>query len=276
MGEENDMKKFQKALAVAKNVVVLTGAGVSAESGVPTFRGAGGFWRKFDATKLATPTAFKQNPSRTWVFYHYRRDIVSKVHTNPAHRAIAALEQSICTSSDPTPRSFTLVTQNIDGLHLDAGSQNVIEMHGSLWKTRCTACGDVQVNKTNPIVPALEGTGANDVNAEDEVIATENLPRCQQPSCGGLLRPHVIWFGEELGAKEIRNIQLVLAKCDLLIVAGTSGTVWPAAGYAHIVKSRGGLVAEFNLEQGVEDAYCDFFIEGKAGTTLPEAFGVEV
>lgn len=179
----SDFSAFREKFGKAKNIVVLTGAGVSAESGVPTFRGAGGLWRKFAAQDLATPEAFARNPSLVWEFYHYRREVMASKHPNPAHKAIAECEERL----KPQKRDVTVITQNIDELHFRAGSKNVLELHGSLFKTRCVRCRDVRVNRDSPICEALAGKGAPDPSAEDARISEENLPRCNKDNCGGLL-----------------------------------------------------------------------------------------
>ncbi|MCO5612459.1 hypothetical protein L7F22_066726 [Adiantum nelumboides] len=230
-------------------VTVLTGAGVSAESGIPTFRGEGGLWRSWSATELATPEAFAVDPSLVWEFYHYRRVIVSKCKQNPGHYAIAALERR-CKQDG---KVFTLLTQNIDGLHQKAGS-TATELHGSLWKTRCLTCEDVVENPGIPVCPALEGKGAPDVNAKDAHIPDMQLPRCKK--CHGLLRPHVVWFGESLFPDIIKQAYDSLKQCDLLLVIGTSAVVQPAAGFAPIVKGSGGHVAEFNVEDTLISRAC--------------------
>ncbi|CAL4119890.1 unnamed protein product, partial [Meganyctiphanes norvegica] len=171
---------------------ILLGAGVSAESGVPTFRGAGGFWRTWQAQDLATPGAFRKNPSLVWEFYHYRREVMRTKDPNPAHIAIAEAE----THLEAEGRRLVVITQNIDELHHRAGSKKVWELHGSLFRTLCTQCGDIRPNKDSPICTALDGKGAPDPSAEDARIPESELPRC--PSCSGLIRPHVVWFGEGL------------------------------------------------------------------------------
>ncbi|KAG8222751.1 hypothetical protein J437_LFUL008149 [Ladona fulva] len=238
----SDMAEFRKVFQNSKHIVILTGAGVSAESGVPTFRGAGGFWRTYQATNLATPGAFKRDPSLVWEFYHYRRELVLTKKPNPAHVAIAELQKR----SSSEQRRVILITQNIDGLHQKAGSENVIEIHGSLFKTRCTECGNVEVNTKSPICPALEGKGAPDPDADSADIKVEDLPHCN--SCKGLLRPHVVWFGESLFDDVLDEVDEELNQCDLCLVVGTSSIVYPAAMFAPQVAARGVPVAEFNLE----------------------------
>ena len=150
----SDMSKFRQKLASSKHLVILTGAGVSAESGVPTFRGAGGYWRRYQAQQLATPESFRANPSLVWEFYHYRRELMASKHPNPAHTAIAAVEKRFKEAG----KEVVVITQNIDGLHKRAGSENIIELHGNLFKVRCTSCEAVTVNHDSPIVEALRGT----------------------------------------------------------------------------------------------------------------------
>jgi len=158
----SDLAAFRKLLASAKSVVVLTGAGVSAESGVPTFRGAGGFWRQYQAQDLATPGAFYRDPSLVWEFYHYRREVMLSKSPNPAHLAIAECAERLKGEG----RRLRVITQNIDELHTTAGTKNLLELHGSLFRVRCIDCGEVTENKDSPICKALEGRGAPDPDAQ--------------------------------------------------------------------------------------------------------------
>src|SRR5262245_59378851 len=199
----DDFDAAARALAAATSVTVLTGAGVSAESGVPTFRGAGGLWQNFRAQDLATPEAFERDPKRVWEFYNYRRNLLADVKPNPAHVALAELEKK-------TER-FTLVTQNVDGLHQAAGSQRVIEIHGTIWGVRCTGCA-VQADRTGQRLP--------------------EMPTCD--ACGALLRPAVVWFGESLPPDRWRDAEQSAQQCDCMLVIGTSAEVYPAAGLAGI------------------------------------------
>ncbi|XP_017586166.1 PREDICTED: NAD-dependent protein deacylase sirtuin-5, mitochondrial isoform X1 [Corvus brachyrhynchos] len=169
----SNMADFREVFAKAKHIAIITGAGVSAESGVPTFRGAGGFWRKWQAQELATPGAFARNPSRVWEFYHYRREVMLSKHPNPAHIAIAECEKRLSKQG----RSVVVITQNIDELHRKAGTKHLLEIHGSLFKTRCTSCGNVAANYKSPICPALAGKGAPDPDTEDAAIPVEDLPQ---------------------------------------------------------------------------------------------------
>ncbi|XP_011361186.1 NAD-dependent protein deacylase sirtuin-5, mitochondrial isoform X2 [Pteropus medius] len=173
----SDMADFRKCFAKAKNIVVISGAGISAESGLPTFRGAGGYWRKWQSQNLATPEAFAQNPSRVWEFYHYRRELMHSAEPNPGHLAIAECEARLHEQG----RKVTVITQNIDELHRKAGTKNLLEIHGSIFKTRCTSCGVVAENHKSPICPALSGKGAPEPETQDARIPVEKLPRWELP-----------------------------------------------------------------------------------------------
>ncbi|PNI62789.1 SIRT5 isoform 3 [Pan troglodytes] len=245
----SSMADFRKFFAKAKHIVIISGAGVSAESGVPTFRGAGGYWRKWQAQDLATPLAFAHNPSRVWEFYHYRREVMGSKEPNAGHRAIAECE----TRLGKQGRRVVVITQNIDELHRKAGTKNLLEIHGSLFKTRCTSCGVVAENYKSPICPALSGKG------------------CEEAGCGGLLRPHVVWFGENLDPAILEEVDRELAHCDLCLVVGTSSVVYPAAMFAPQVAARGVPVAEFNTETTPATNRFRFHFQGPCGTTLPEA-----
>ncbi|KAK3083853.1 hypothetical protein FSP39_004184 [Pinctada imbricata] len=263
----SDMAAFREHFAKAKNIVVLTGAGVSAESGVPTFRGAGGLWRRWAAQDLASPEAFAENPSLVWEFYHYRREVMASKDPNKGHIAIAECEKRLA----PQGRDVTIITQNIDELHKRAGSNNILELHGNLFTTRCTKCGEIKKNYDSPICEALKGKGAPDPAAEDARIPVDKLPRCTKPDCGGLLRPHVVWFGEGLSPVVLNAADVKLQNCDLCLVVGTSSVVYPAAMFAPQVASRGVVVAEFNIEETSATDNFGFHFQGPAGSFLPEA-----
>jgi len=264
------MSKFREHLSSSKHLVILTGAGVSAESGVPTFRGAGGFWRRYQAQQLATPESFSENPSLVWEFYHYRREVMGSKFPNPAHIAIADIEKRFKQEG----KKVVVITQNIDGLHKRAGSENIIELHGNLFKVRCTKCKAVSVNIDSPICESLRGRGAPEPEAKSDRIPIEMLPRCPKEGCGGLLRPHVVWFGEGLDERVLRDTDENLDSCDLCLVVGTSSVVYPAAMFAPGVAARGVPVAEFNLEctpATQRFAKNGFFFEGPCGQILPTA-----
>ncbi|PVD21096.1 hypothetical protein C0Q70_19262 [Pomacea canaliculata] len=255
------MAAFREQFAKAKHIVVLTGAGVSAESGVPTFRGAGGFWRKYQAQDLATPEAFKRNPSLVWEFYHYRREVMLSKTPNPAHIAIAECEKRLAAQG----RRIVVITQNIDELHERAGSKNILELHGNLFTTRCTKCKDVKVNKDSPICPALSGKGLPDADAPDARIPESELPRCMQQGCNGLLRPML--FGLE-------NLWILRSWQKLIMnwkTVGTSSVVYPAAMFAPQVAARGVPVAEFNMEHTPVTHSLGFHFQGPAGVNVPIA-----
>ncbi len=232
---------LKERLWSSKHVAVLTGAGISAESGVPTFRGEGGLWRQFRAVDLATPEAFSRDPKLVWEFYNWRRELIAPLSPNPGHFALAEIERRV-------PR-FTLITQNIDGLHKKAGSLNIIELHGNIWRVRCTSCNKI---------------------TDDTRIPLPELPACQ--SCGSLLRPHVVWFGEMLDPKVLNSAYESISACDLMIVVGTSGTVQPAASMGIQAKRSGATVAEVNLEPTPYSDLYDISISGKSGEILPQLF----
>ena len=261
----SNVAAFRSHFKKAKHVVVLTGAGVSAESGVPTFRGAGGFWRQYQAQDLASPDAFENDPSLVWEFYHYRREVMGTKEPNPAHIAIAECESRL----EKENRRLVVITQNIDELHKSAGSKNILELHGSLFRVRCTKCGNETENKDSPICEALRGRGAPDPNTKSDRIEIKDLPKCT--ICKGLLRPAVVWFGEQLDQEVLSQTFEELDKCDLCLVVGTSSVVYPAAMFAPQVARRGVPVAEFNMETTPKTYEFGFHFEGPCGTTLPKA-----
>jgi NAD-dependent deacetylase len=228
-------------LRTARHVAVLTGAGVSAESGVPTFRDAQtGLWAQYDPQDLATPQAFQRDPKLVWEWYAWRRELVAKAAPNPAHTALAALEQRV-----PT---FTLITQNVDGLHRRAGSQNVIELHGNLARTKRASDG--------VIVEHWEDTG-------------EVPPRC--PQTGSLLRPDVVWFGEMLPHDALEHAADAAQACDLFLSVGTSGQVEPAASMPYWALQHGAAVAVINPDLSGVRTRSDrlYTVQGPAGQVLP-------
>jgi len=232
------MHAVREWLQQARSVAVLTGAGVSAESGVPTFRGAHGLWKQYRAEDLATPGAFARDPKLVWEWYDWRRGLIAQTKPNPAHFALAQLEQRI-------PK-FTLITQNVDGLHEQAGSRNLLEVHGSIWKVRCMACGEERTDRRAPI--------------------GEIPPKC---ACGGMLRPGVVCFGESLPSKIWDRAEEAARSAELFLVAGTSAVVYPAAGLAQIAKSAGARVVEINIEKTPLSNVIDSFLQGPCGELLP-------
>jgi len=213
-----------------KRVVVFTGAGVSADSGVPTFRGAGGLWRDFRSEDLATPDAFRNDPRLVWEWYEWRRELIRNAKPNAAHEAIARLDEVV------------VVTQNVDNLHARAGSHDVIELHGNIFRVRCTREGTTQLREEAfPDVP----------------------PHC---TCGALLRPDVVWFGESLPDDAVARAISVIRACDLLLVIGTSGVVYPAAGF---VSFHRGLSIEINPEASGVSSVCRYAVPARAAEATP-------
>jgi NAD-dependent deacetylase len=232
------LEMVKALLDPGKKVVVLTGAGVSAESGVPTFRGKDGLWKTYRAEDLARPDAFAARPELVWEFYNWRRELVGGCEPNAAHRALAVMERQI--------PNFLLITQNVDGLHARAGSRKLVEMHGSLWRVRCTACA----------------------HAREERAPLPPLPEC--PVCGHLLRPGVVWFGEPLIPGVLKLAVEQLGHADLFISVGTSNLVQPAASFHQLAKDHGALTVEINLEATPNTGLSDFALHGRAGDILPE------
>lgn len=219
-------------------IVALTGAGVSAESGVPTFRGDGGIWESYRVEDLATPDAFERDPELVWRFYAWRRQLVHDCQPNAAHLLLAEIEDQV--------EDFILVTQNIDGLHQEAGSQAVIELHGSLWQLKCTRCGERWQDRKVPL--------------------EEALPKC--PECGGLARPDVVWFKESLKKRVLRKAYEVVTKANTLLVIGTSAVVEPAASMPRLAKHEGAQVIEFNLEETPVTSIANQVYRGTASAQL--------
>lgn len=237
---ESRIEEVGRRLARANSVTVLTGAGVSAASGVPTFRGPAGLWRRYRPEDLATPDAFARDPALVWEWYSWRRERVAACSPNPAHHALAAWSRHF--------PAFTLVTQNVDGLHERAGTRRVIRFHGSIWKSQCwSGCG----------APAWR---------DDRVPLPQTPPRC--PTCGGLARPGVIWFGEGIDP-DILERSVRATACDLFLVVGTSSVVYPAAGLTSMASSRGACTVEINPGLTEASGRVDLSIRGAAEVVLP-------
>ena len=232
------IQEIRARLAGARAVTVLTGAGISADSGVPTFRGADGLWRNYRAEDLATPEAFARDPRLVWEWYGWRRELIATKSPNAAHHALVELERRV--------ERFWLITQNVDGLHPDAGSQKLSEIHGNIWKVRCTQCRQVHRNREVPI---------------------PILPLC--PTCGGLLRPHIVWFGESLDPDDLDRSASAVGSCEVLLIIGTSGIVYPAASFASLARQAGAFVAEINLDPTPNSSIVDVAIQGRAAEIVP-------
>lgn len=229
-----------RQLAAAKRVTVLTGAGVSAESGVPTFRDAqSGLWANFKPEELATPRAFRRNPRLVWEWYAWRRQRVAEVQPNPAHHALEEMEKLF--------PHFQLITQNVDGLHQRAGSRNVIELHGNITRTKCFDEGT--------IVSSWPDTG-------------DVPPKC--PNCGGLLRPDVVWFEEPMPEAEMEQALQASTHCDIFFSIGTSTVVYPAASLPYKALRSGATVVEINPQPTPFTDEAHYVLTGAAGVVLPQ------
>jgi NAD-dependent deacetylase len=238
-----------QSLREARHLVALTGSGISAESGVPTFREAQtGLWERYDPQELATPEAFTRDPGLVWEWYEWRRNLVAEAEPNPGHRALAELERRI--------PDFVLVTQNVDGLHERAGSRNLIELHGNIVRSRCS----------------LEGEIAEPEGRDDSVP-----PRC--PRCGAFLRPDVVWFGEMLPAGALEAASEAARGCDLFLSVGSSSLVYPAAALPYEAIENGATLVEINPKETPLTRQTDHSLRGPAGEILPrllrEAFDRE-
>ena len=227
------------SLRQARHVLVLTGSGASAESGVPTFREAQtGLWDQYNPMDLATPEAFLADPPLVWRWYRWRRELVARAEPNPGHLAIAKLAEIV-------PK-LTLITQNVDGLHQRAGSPDVVEFHGNLFTDRCFT----------------EGVVVSDGDDAAEV------PVCT--ICGGMLRPGVVWFGEAIPPEALETAAAAAGNCDVFLSIGTSSVVWPAAGLAETAKANGATVIETNPDTTPQSTQSHHCIQGKSGEVLPE------
>lgn len=236
------MEAARQWLADASRIAVLTGAGVSEESGVPTFRGEGGLWRRFRPEELATPEAFARDPKLVWEWYNWRRERIAGVEPNAAHRALAALERRTA--------AFTLITQNVDDLHERAGSRRICRLHGDIWLLRCVACGREQRDHRVPLDPLP--------------------PIC---SCGGLLRPGVVWFGEGLPADAWEQAIAAAGEAQVFLVIGTSALVQPAASLPALAARCGARLVEINRDPTPLSGLAGVSLRGKAGDLLPELVG---
>lgn len=236
---DSERSAVRDLLEKASRIAVLTGAGISAESGIPTFRGAGGLWRNFKAEDLATPEAFAVDPKLVWEWYDWRRSVISRAEPNAGHRALAELERR--------KPEFTLITQNVDGLHDRAGSRNVLKVHGDIWTIRCTACGRER---------------------EDRSASLSRIPpRCV---CGAWERPGVVWFGEGLPDDVWLRAKRAAQNSQVFLAIGTSAVVYPAAALAEVAKSAGGVVVEINIAETGASARADYLLRGPAAELLPE------
>ncbi|KAK0936763.1 hypothetical protein LTR29_011626 [Friedmanniomyces endolithicus] len=294
-----DLASFHEHLKKSTRVLALLGAGLSASSGLPTFRGAGGLWRTHDATSIATPEAFNADPSLVWQFYSYRRHSALQAQPNPAHFALAELARKM--------PGFQALSQNVDGLspRADHPPEHLQLLHGSLFDVRCTdrrGCGYSETNFTDPIVPALaiptsgidpssdearqaqsnqvhakqqgKDLDISDINVPLPSVATHDLPIC--PKCQKhLLRPGVVWFGESLPKQVLDNVDdfVEAGAIDMIMVIGTSAKVYPAAGYTEVARSKGARVCVVNMDENDRPAggwkEGDWFFKGDAAVLVP-------
>jgi NAD-dependent deacetylase len=241
--ETNSMtisEKLKSLLRRVESICVLTGAGISAESGVETFRGSNGLWSKLKPEELANFEAFMRNPELVWEWYNYRKKIVHDVKPNPAHYALARFEELV--------KGFTLVTQNIDNLHFRAGSKNVLELHGNIERSYCIDCRKDFDNV--------------------EVTQERKVPRCL--TCNGLIRPDVVWFGEMLPEGVFEAAVEAASRCELFLTIGTSAVVYPAAGLPMTARNNGAYVVEVNTEPTEISQTVNETLLGKAGEVLPQ------
>jgi len=228
------------AASTVHSVAVLTGAGISAESGVPTFRGEDGLWRNYRAEDLATPDAYRRDPRLVWEWYDWRRGLIGGCKPNAAHHTL--VEMASCFEQ------FTLITQNVDGLHDLAGSRGVLELHGNIWELRCTAgCRPIWEDRTVPLATIP--------------------PRC--PSCGALARPDVVWFGESLPASVLDAAWAAAQTCQVMLVIGTSALIHPAAALPLVALQRGAYVVEFNPQPTPLSDLADEIVRRPAADALP-------
>lgn len=240
-GARDGLAAVRGRLRAARRVLAITGAGISAESGIPTFRGEDGWWRREDPTRLATQEAFDRDPAHVWEWYEYRRGLISAAEPNPGHRALAAWEAA--------GKEVLVASQNVDDLHERAGSRNVVHLHGSIWRVSCEGCGARYEHRAHPL--------------------PERPPRCK--ACGGRMRPAVVWFGERLPANPLRRVEAFLARApDLALVIGTEASFGYIQGFARAAGRAGAMLVEVNTSRTVLSDHTDIRLVGPAGEILPD------
>ena len=245
---------FAARVRSAARLTILTGAGVSAASGVPTFRGPEGLWRRFRPEDLATAAAFRRDPRLVWEWYAWRRRTIAACAPNAAHRVLAEWSQR---------EGCTVITQNVDDLHVRAGTRNLVRLHGSLWELKCwNECGQPRLRDETLWGESEPGSGGS---------APRNLP-CTCPSCGGLARPAVVWFGESLDPADI-DAAIAACACDVFLTVGTSSIVYPAAGLVHEARRHGAFTVEINPDATPVSGTVDVVIQGRAEEVLPRLGG---
>ena len=240
-GVEQQLRDLAARIRAAQRITVMTGAGISAASGVPTFRGPGGLWRTYRPEDLATPEAFERDPALVWEWYAWRREKVASCQPNAAHDVLARWSQR---------GHVRVITQNVDDLHIRAGTRDLIRLHGSLWELKC----------------ANECAEGRHPWRDERVPVPEAAPRC--PHCHGGARPAVVWFGESLDRADVDRAADATA-CDLFLTVGTSAVVYPAAGFVRHAHAHGAFTAEINLEETPASSLVDVSILGAAEDILP-------
>ena len=250
-----DLETLASRIRRARRLTILTGAGVSAASGIPTFRGPQGLWREFRPEDLATPEAFARDPQVVWEWYAWRREQIAACQPNAAHEVIANWANGVRPQNDPSMGSdpvhrTVVITQNVDDLHVRAGTPSLIRLHGSIWELSCAARCQAGARPWR----------------DERVPLSPCPPRC--PHCGGLARPAVVWFGEPLDNATL-DAALQATACDLFLTVGTSSVVYPAAGLMHEAQRRGAFTAEINLEATPASSAVDLAIQGAAEEILP-------
>jgi NAD-dependent deacetylase len=235
---ESATEAVRRSLRTGK-IVAFTGAGISAESHVPTFRGTDGLWRNYSPEKLCTAEAFSSDPRLVWEWYDWLRGLIHAAQPNPGHLALAEMQRR-------DPKRFTLVTQNMDGLHERAGAQDVVKLHGDIWLLRCTTCG-------------REG--------RDEQVPIKHLPPLCR--CGGILRPGIVWFGEMLPEDPWERAMDAARRADVFMTIGTSALVYPAAGLIQVARQSGAQVVIVNSDATPADDFAEWILRGAAGEILP-------
>lgn len=240
--DKESLEQARELVENANNIVILTGAGISAESGIPTFRGDQGLWKDIRPEDIATPEAFAKDPKFVWEWYDLRRQTIIEAEPNPGHYALVELENK--------KEGFTLITQNIDGLHKRSGNKNIIEMHGNIWQMRCTKCGHIYFDY--------------------EVPLKQLPPSCKK--CGEMTRPNVVWFNEIIPMSTIDACVIAIDNCDVMLIVGTSGVVEPAASMGLMAVRTGKKVIEINLDTTPGTGLYHLSLRGKSGEILPEFY----
>lgn len=261
------IEKLLNFLKSAKSVGVLTGAGVSAESGIPTFRGKDGLWNRFNPAELATFKAFLEDPKLVWKWYLWRMHLIAKARPNPGHYALARMEELV--------PDFLLITQNVDGLHRRAGSKKVVELHGNIFEGKCRFCDKrYSEDEFSALWPFADRAFLSAIGEETlkgnvfDEIDKGNLPRCL--NCGEIVGPGVVWFGEGLSQRDLERAFGFAGASSVFFSVGTSAVVQPAASIPLVAKRKGAVLVEVNPEETPLSPYCDFVFRGSSSLVLPQ------